>query len=454
MSTPASVARSSVPPLGPEQPVVWPARTRRKLSNGLEVVLVESHTIPKITAQLLFRSGNAAAVRQAPGLGEITATVLRTGTASRDTNRIEEDLRRMGADLGTGAGADSSAISFGGLAEFTTGLLDMVSDLAQHASFPAEELERERRQMLESLRIDRTTPDFLATERLRKVLFGQHPYSVIAPTEAQVESYTREQMIAYYREHYRPGNALFIAVGDFVPEKMLEQIEKAFGRWPAGKPETQTEAQPPQLHHRRVHLVHLPGTVQTQVLLGNRAITRRDPNWLKLSLTNCIYGGAFNSRLVMNIREQKGYTYSPRSSVHGLRQHGYLTIHAAVRNEVTAATLTEMFYEMDRLRALPVGEAELSDARNYQSGVFSLGLATQDGLAGQLATVYLNEMPEDFLETYREKVRAITSEDVLGVARKYFDSANAQIVIVGDRAQVEEQAALFGDVEVHSPQGN
>jgi zinc protease len=156
----------------------------------------------------------------------------------------------------------------------------------------------------------------------------------------------------------------------------------------------------------------------------------------------------------MNIREQKGYTYSPRSSVHGLRQHGYLTIHAAVRNEVTAATLTEMFYEMDRLRALPVGEAELSDARNYQSGVFSLGLATQDGLAGQLATVYLNEMPEDFLETYREKVRAITSEDVLRVARKYFDSANAQIVIVGDRAQVEEQAALFGDVEVHSPQGN
>ncbi len=453
-ATPAPPARAVVPALGPERPVVWPQRAVSTLPNGLQVVLVESHSIPKFTAELFFRSGNSLTARQAPGLAEITAAVARTGTGSRTSRQIEEDLRRMGADLGTSAGTDSSAISFSGLAEFSPGLLELVADLARNASFPAEEFERERRQRLEELRIERTTPAFLAGERLRKVLFGEHPYAVVAPTEAQVEKYRREQLVDFYRQHYLPGNALLLVVGDFSAAEMMRQIEKAFGNWPGGKPAAPEEPVPPELRGRRVSLVHLAGTVQAQLVVGNRAITRRHPDWLRLSLANSIYGGAFNSRLVMNIREQKGYTYSPRSTVHALRHYGYLSIHAAVRNAVAAASLTEIFYELDRMRALPVGEEELADARNYLSGVFSLGLGTQDGLAGQLATVYLNELPEDYLETYRGKIRALTAGDVLAAARKYFDSTNAQIVVVGDRKEVAEQAALFGEVEVYDAQGN
>jgi zinc protease len=445
--------RATIPALRPERPVVWPPRTRATLVNGLLVVLVESHTIPKLTAELLFRSGNAVVARQSPGLAEMTAAVVRTGTASRSSRQIEEDLRRMGADLSTGAGTDTSSISFAGLVEFSSGLLELVAELAEHASFPADEFERERRQYLEELRIQRTTPGFLAGERLRKALFGEHPYAVVAPTGAQVEAYQLDHLVGFYREHYRPGNALLLVVGDFAAEKMLAQIQKAFQGWPAGKPEPPDEPAPPEMRGRRVDLVHLPGAVQAQVLVGNRAITRRHPDWLRLGLANSIYGGAFNSRLVINIREQKGYTYSPRSSVSSLRQHGYFSVHAAVRNDVTAATLAEIFYELDRLRALPVGEEELSDARNYLSGVFALGLGTQEGLASQLATVYLNELPEDYLETYREKIRALTAENVLIAARKYFDSANARIVVVGDRKEVAEQAALFGDLEVYDAQG-
>ena len=156
----------------------------------------------------------------------------------------------------------------------------------------------------------------------------------------------------------------------------------------------------------------------------------------------------------MNIREQKGYTYSPRSGSHPLRQHGYFSVSAAVRNEVVAATLTETFYELDRMRSLPVDPLELADALHYMTGVFSLGLGTQGGIASQLATVLLNELPDDYLETYRERVRALTSGDVLLAARKYFDSSHAQIVIAGDRAEIAEQAALFGDVETFDAQGN
>jgi len=451
-ATMPDVRAVAAPPLSPERPVVWPKRTVRTLANGLQVVLVETHTIPKFSGQLLFRSGNAAS--GVAGLAEMAATVVRTGTASRSSRQIEEELRRLGADLSTSAGADSSAISFGGLAESSASLLEVVADLARNASFPPAELERERRHQVEAIRIERTTPGFLAGERLRKVLYGPHPYAAVSPTEAQVQAYKREELEQFYRQHYVPENALLVAAGDFASEQMLGQMEKTFGEWRATQPAPSTFPEPPRHAGRRVHLVHLPGSVQTQILLGNHAITRKHPDWFPLTLANSIFGGAFNSRLVMNIREQKGYTYSPRSSASPLRQYGHFSVGAAVRNDVVAATLTEIFYEMDRMRALPVGDDELADARNYMSGVFSLGLATQSGLAGQLVTVYLNGLPEDYLETYRDKIRALTAAEVQAAARKYFDSANAQIVVVGDRAQVEEQAALFGPVTVYDAQGN
>ena len=454
-STPAAtnVHRAAPPALGPERPVAWPKRTVRTLANGLQVVLAESHTFPKISGQLFFRSGNAVVAHTSPGLAEITAKMIRTGTVTRTSRQIEEDLRRMGADAGASAGADNSAISIGGLAEFSEGILEMLADLALNASFPEEQFERERRQKIEELRVERTTPAFLATERFRHVLFGAHPYSIVAPTETQVAAYSRADLEHYYRTHYVPGNALLILVGDFSSERMLAQIEKVFGAWNAPQPGPVLSSVPPQPVGRHVHLVHLPGTVQTQVLIGNLAITRRDPDWYRVVLANSIYGGAFHSRLVINIREQKGYTYSPRSGINALRQHGYFSVHAAVRNEVAAATLTEMFYEMDRMRSLPVTSEELESARSYLSGVFSLGVATQDGVLGQLSTVYLDHLPEDYLETYREKIHALTAADILAAARRHFDSANAQIVLVGDRDQIAAQAALFGPVTEYDAHG-
>jgi zinc protease len=433
-SAPRSEIQSTVPPLTPARPVIWPPRAHRTLSNGLEVVLVESHTVPKFTGELFFRSGNAVTAAKAPGLADMTATVARTGTTRRTSRQIEEDLRRMGSDLSSGAGADNSVISFAGLVDFSNDLLGLVSELAQHASFPEDEFERERRQLVEGLRIERSTPGFLASERLRRVLFGAHPYGTISPTEEQVTNYRIDQLKEYYQHYYRPGNA--------------------FGSWASGPLEEAPDPALPETRGRSVYLVHLPDSVQTQLSIGNRAITRKHPDWLRLTLANSIYGGAFNSRLVMNIREQKGYTYSPRSGAHPLRQHGYFSIGAAVRNDVVAAALTEIFYEIDRMRAEPVGEEELDDARSYLTGVFSLGLATQDGLAGQLATSTLERLPDDYLETYRERVLKLSSADVLDAAQKYFDSAHAQIVIVGDRAQIESQAAQFGTPEVYDAQGN
>jgi zinc protease len=446
-------AAVGVPALSPERTVTWPKQTKSRLSNGIEVVLAEAHSIPKFHGELFFRSGNAAALDRGPALADMTAAIVRTGTAKRVSRQIEEDLRRIGADLSSSAGQDNSALAFAGLSEFSEQLLDTVNELVRDASFPQPEFERERRQKLEEVKLERTSPGFLASERLRKVLFGAHPYGQVSASEAQVAAYTRGNLIGVYRDFYTPENALLLLVGDFDSQAMLKTVEKVFGGWRGKKPETKPAPAPPHKHGRRVYLVHVPGAVQTQILVGCAAITRKHPDWIKLGLTNSLYGGAFNSRLVMNIREDKGYTYSPRSGVHPLREHGYFSVSAAVRNDVVAASLTEIFYEMDKLRSLPVPAQELADAQNYLTGVFSMGLATQEGLLSQLATVALNELPDDYLETYREKIRALTPEDLLNTARRYLDSANMQIVVVGDRNEIESQAALFGDLEIYDAQG-
>jgi predicted Zn-dependent peptidase len=454
MATQAPRSASLVPDLAPERQVRWPKRSKSRLANSLEIILLESHAIPRFSGELFFKSGNAAAANRAVDLAGMTASVVRAGTARRTSREIEEHLRGLGADLSVSAGRDISALSFAGLSDQAEPLLRLVNELARQASFPDAEFERERRQKFEEVKLERTQPGFLASERLLKVLFGAHPYALVSPSEEQVGAYTREQLRELYKDFYTPENAILVLVGDFDPDEMQRIVEGIFGDWTGKKPDGQQSAQPPIPKGRRVYLVDLPGSVQTQILCGCHGITRKHPDWFKLSLTNSLYGGAFNSRLVMNIREDKGYTYSPRSTVTALQQHGYFSVSAAVRNEVVAASLTEIFYELDKLRSVPVPAAELLDAQNYLTGVFSMGLATQGGLLSQISTLALNELPDEYLETYRERVRALTPEDLMATARKYFDSANMQIVLVGERSQIESQAALFGELEIYDARGS
>src|ERR1700740_493517 len=221
MASRAFELASGVPALAPERAVIWPKREKTRLANGLEVILAASHRIPKFHGELFSRSGNAAFVDRTPGLAEMAATVVRTGTAKRASRQIEEDLRRIGADLSSSAGSDTSTISFAGFAEFAEPLLWAVSELAREASFPEAEFERERRQKLEEVKLERTQPDFLASERLRKLLFGAHPYGQVSPSEAQVAAYKREDLQAVYREFYTPENGLLLLVGDFDSQEML-----------------------------------------------------------------------------------------------------------------------------------------------------------------------------------------------------------------------------------------
>src|SRR5262249_27386996 len=193
-----------------------------------------------------------------------TATMIRTSTARSSSREIEERLRGLGADLSASAGQDTSAISFAGLSDHAEALLQLVSELAREASFPAPEFERERRQKLEEVKLERTQPGFLASERLRKVLFDRHPYALVSPTEEQVSAYSIEQLRSLYRDFYTPENAILLVVGDFEPASMQEKIERVFGSWSGKKPLFEESPAPFAPAGRRVYLVHVPGAVQTQ----------------------------------------------------------------------------------------------------------------------------------------------------------------------------------------------
>jgi zinc protease len=225
MASRAPEYSAAVPALTAERPVTWPNRARARLANGLEIVLAEAHSIPKFHGELYFRAGNALVSSRSTGLAEMTATLVRTGTSKRASRQIEEDLRRLGADLGSSAGQDTSAIGFAGLSEFAGPLLQLVNELAREASFPENEFERERRQKLEEVKLERTSPGFLGSERLRKILFGAHPYALVSPTEAQVAAYKRDDLQPSIAKS-TPPKSVADAGRRLDPQTMLKTIEK------------------------------------------------------------------------------------------------------------------------------------------------------------------------------------------------------------------------------------
>jgi predicted Zn-dependent peptidase len=230
------------------------------------------------------------------------------------------------------------------------------------------------------------------------------------------------------------------------PDVAIAAAEKAFGSWARGDVPKPTFAPPPALTGRHVYFVQRPNSIQSSIALGNIAIKRSDPRWYEVTLANTIYGGAFNSRIVRNIREDKGYTYSPGSGVTGFGDAGFYRFTADVRNEVTGPTLSEVFKEIDKLRAEGSDGAELQGAKSYMRGIFSIQTATQNGLANLLNNVCIFGLPKDYPETYRAKIAAVTSDQVKSAAMTLLGSENSVIAIVGDYAKVKDQLAAFKDI--------
>ncbi len=454
--TTAAFAQEKTPPApGPARPLNLPKITEKKLSNGLTVVLAPLPNVPKITALLTYRSATTAADRAAhPGISQIASSVANEGTDTRTSKQIKEELRSIGGSLGLASDADSTTLSASALSEFSSRLFDLMSDVTQHPSFPANELKLAQENTIQQIRAARANPNFLVNERFQKAVFGNHPYGFVVPDEKSISALTQQDLKTFVGTYYIPNTSHLIVVGDFESDKIMPEIEKAFGGWKSGTAPADDNPPVPVRDKRQIYFINRPGSIQSGIYIGNVAIPRKDKDYFAIRTANTIYGGSFYSRLTRNIREDKGYTYSPFSSANTQLKTGSFIAGAFVRNEVTGPTLLEIFYELDRMRVLPVTDEELKAAKEFSTGNFSVELASQSGLAGRINTVYTYDLDKSFINDFRPKIEALTAADIQRAAAKYFDTYHAAVVIVGDWDKVKDQVTPFGEVTMYDAEGN
>lgn len=453
--TPAFAQQKTPPAPGPARPLNLPRITEKKLANGLTVVLAPLPNVPKLSAILTFRSATTASDRNAhPGIAQIVASVANEGTDTRTSKQLKEELRAIGGTLGLGSDADSTTMSASALSEFSAQLFDLMSDVAQHPSFPQTEVKLAQENTIQQIRAGRADAGFLVNERFQKAVFGNHPYGFVVADEKSISSLTRENLKAFVTKYYIPNASHLIVVGDIDVDKTYAEIEKAFGGWKSGTVPPEENPPVPKRDKRQIYFVHRPGSIQSAIYIGNVSIPRKDKDYFAIRTADTIYGSSFYSRLTRNIREQKGYTYSPFSSSDTRAKTGAFLAGAFVRNEVTGPTLLEIFYELDRMRVLPVSDEELNAAKEFSTGNFSVELASQFGLAGRINTIYTYDLDKSFINDFQPKIEALTPADIQRAAAKYFDTYRAAIVIVGDWEKVKDQVTPFGEVTMYDAEGN
>jgi len=434
------------PPPAPARPIRWPAMTEKKLDNGLTVVLVPLSNVPKITAELTFLAGRGTDYREHPGVAQLAGRVLTEGTRKHTSRQLKEELRSIGGSMSVGVDDDATTITATSLSESAARLLELLDDVAQHPAYPKSEVDLAKINFAQEIEEQRSNPDFVANEELEKAMFGRHPYGFVVPEPAAIAKITRESLQKFAALHYAPNNAHLILVGDLQADAMFDLVQKAFGGWKRGTAPPLESPALPKREKRQIYFVDRPGSVQSTIVMGAAAPPRKSPDYIPLRTANMIFGGSFYSRLTRNIRENKGYTYSPFSVADLRRRAGAFWTSASVRNAVTGPTILEMLYELDRMRVAPVTKEELDSAKTYSVGTLSLEMESQVGLANRINTIYTYQLPYNFLQTFRDKVDALSPADIQKAAAKYFDTYRGAIVIVGDYAQVKDQIAPFGDV--------
>ena len=434
-----------LPAYGPEKPIEAPSVKIAKLDNGLTVWLVSEPEFPKLSYTVAIRGGYAADPSDRPGISELLSNTIDQGTKSRNARKIAEEFQGAGGDLSASAGRDEIEVSTTILASKAEPAIAVLADILQNASFPDDEVSLAKKNLADSLQQQEADPSFLASRAVAKVLFGTSPYHVMSPTQESIAASTPADLRKIYAQRFRPDQTVFIAVGDFRDEKMLELVKTNFGRWkaPVESPVADTDRINPEPAHS-VFLVERPGSVQTTIELAAAGPLRSDPDYESAMVANAIYGGTFGSRLTSNIREDKGYTYSPFTALNTYRAAGDFVTHADVRNAVTGATYNEMSYELNRMVTTSPTEEELTQAKRFLVGIEAIRFQVRSSVAGALADLWVKGLPPEEIGIYGKKIAATKSDDVDAAARKYLAASRAAIVAVGEGKVVRDALAPFG----------
>ncbi|MDQ6787895.1 MAG: insulinase family protein [Acidobacteriota bacterium] len=424
------------------------------LPNGLKVVVFEDKRLPIVSYRLAFRAGEVNDPQDSTGITSAVTSMLNEGTTTRTSQQLADEIERLGASVSASANADNTIVSASSLSLYASDVMKIMADMVLRPSFPANELDLYKRNAIENLKLSRANAGFLADEQVSKILYGTHPYSIISPTAANIQNLTHEKLAAFHGKMFVPNNATLIVVGDVSRETLLKEVKENFGNWKKGSVEEMKFPVPPARTATTLTVVDRPGSAQSNIVLSNLAIDRSNPDYFPVIVMNQVLGVGGAARLFMNLREAKGYTYGAYSSFDARRQAGSFEATAEVRTPVTGASLHEFFYELNRIRNERVSEKELRDAKNFLTGVFPIRAETQEGLTNLIVQQQLYNLPADYLQTYRDKVNAVTLEDVERVAQKYITPDKIAIVIVGDAEEVLPQVTSYSQkIDIFDTEG-
>ncbi len=436
---------NELPSYGPERPLAAPSVKIAKLDNGLTVWLVSEPGFPKVSFSFALRGGLAADPSDRPGLSQLLGNTIDQGTKTLNAKQIAQQLQAAGGDLNANPGKDSILLSVSVLSARQNDALTVLSDLVRNATFPDAEVTLAKRNAADQLRQQESQPSFVAGRAMAKILFGDHPYKVTSATQESISASTPDDLRKIYAERFRPDQALLVAVGDFEGDKMLDAVKSRFGEWKApSTPPVPIPGTPSVTPQHAIFVIPRPGSVQTTLALGTYGPLRNAEDYEAARVATAIYGGTFGSRLVRNIREDKGYTYSPFAVMRNYQAAGLLISQADVRNAVTAPSLNEILYELNRMATTSPTTEELDTAKRFLVGIEAIQLQSRSAVSDELARLWVNGLQPDAIGTYGRKVAAITSQDVDTAAKKYFPAAKTAIVAVGEEKVVRDALAPFG----------
>ncbi len=447
-----SLDRSIVPAPGPLRPFRFPHIERFSLDNGMPVLFARTRGLPVATFSLLLPAGALREPPEVTGIASLTSAALESGTTSMDAARIAERLEEQGVRFHAGTSWEVSQVDFTSLVDRSVAAAEIASELVRAPVFPADEIERLRQEQFAGIMQRRAEPRGLANEMIARFIFDPaSPFArPLSGTAESVSRLTRDHAVDFHRSAFTSASAGLIVAGNLSAEEVREAAQASFGSWtgPAAPPvEVSTE---PRSTAVQLVVVDRPGAVQSEIRIGHVGVARGTPDYFPLLVMNTILGGAFSSRLNLNLRERHGFTYGVSSTFIMRRHPGPFLVSTAVQTEVTGAAVTEILRELDGIRQGPVSDAELSDARQFLAGTYPLRLQTTDGVASRLADLFIYGLPDTYLEEFAPRVLAVTADQVLEAARQRIHPDRLTILVVGDAATVVPQleALNLGGVEV------
>jgi zinc protease len=435
--------RKSAPqPLAPVEFNV-PGVIKTTLNNGLRIVIVKDSRLPLVSYRLAFNWGDINDPEDLIGVSSAVASMLNEGTHEFSSRQLADQIERLGASIGVSASDDFTVVSASVLSLYSSEILRLVAEMVLRPTFPETELDLYRRNTVETLKFQRSQPGFLAGEQAARMIYGTHPYARVSPTASDIEKLTREELRSAHSAAFIPNNSVFIVVGDVDADVVTHEINDLFGGWPKGKVTARSFPDFADRSERSLVIVDRPGSAQSNIVLANFAIDRHSPDYFPVLVMNQVLGAGASSRVFMNLREEKGYTYGAYTRIDAKRLGGDFEATAEVRTAVTGDSLKEFFYELNRIRDERVADDELNDAKNFLTGVFPIRAETQEGMTNLIVNQLLFDLPDDYLQTYRSNIDAVTAADVERVARLYVRPDEMAMVIVGDAKQILPQTSSY-----------